>query len=81
MTPPLLTAASPLFKMFYSALIAGVGIAIVFSLAILGAVRSSDRRRAGRSTAATGYALVAACALVVSAAVVVYGLILVGHKG
>jgi multisubunit Na+/H+ antiporter MnhE subunit len=81
MTVTFLTAASPLFKMFYSALIAGVGVSIVFSIAILGAVRSSDMRRSGRTTAATGYALLAACALVVSAAVVVYGLILVGHKG
>ena len=76
-----LTATSPLFKMVYSALIAGVGVSLVFSIAVLGAVRFSDMRRCGRTTAATGYALLAAGALVVSAAVVVYGLILVGHKG
>lgn len=78
MTP--LIASSPLLKMFYSSLIAGVGVAIVFSLAILGAIRSSDMRRAGRSAAAGAYAALAASGLVLLAAVVVYGLILVGHK-
>jgi hypothetical protein len=66
--------------MFYSALIAGVAIALVFSVAIFGAVRASDMRRSGRSTAATAYAALAACGLVVSAGLVVYGLILVAHK-
>jgi Na+/H+-dicarboxylate symporter len=75
-----LTAASPLFKMVYSALLAAVAVSIVFSIAILGAVRSSDMRRAGRTTAATAYALLAVCGLALSAAVVIYGLILVGHK-
>ncbi len=76
-----LTAASPLFKMVYSALIAGVAVSIVFSIAILGAVRSSDMRRSGRTTAATAYALLAAFGVAISAVVVIYGLILVGHKG
>ena len=76
-----LLAASPLLKMFYSALAAGVGVAIVFSLAILGAVRASDMRRSGRGTAATAYAVLAAVGLVISAGIVAYGLILVGHKG
>lgn len=73
-------AASPLLRMFYSALVAGVAIAVVFSAAIFGAVRSSDMRRSGRGTAATVYAALAAGGLVISAALVVYGLILVGHK-
>jgi Na+/H+-dicarboxylate symporter len=75
-----LIAASPLLKMFYSSLIAGISVAIVFSLAILGAIRSTDMRRAGRSGAAGAYAALAALGLVLSAAVVVYGLILVAHK-
>jgi hypothetical protein len=75
-----LLGASPLFKVFYSSLAAGVGVSVVFSVAIFGAVRSSDMRRSGRTTAATAYAALAACGLVISAAIVVYGLILVGHK-
>jgi hypothetical protein len=77
----ILLATSALLKMFYSALIAGVGIALVFSLAILGAGRSSDLRRAGRRTEAGAYAALAACAFATSAAVVIYGLLLVAHKG
>ncbi len=74
-------AASPLLKMFYSAFVAGVGVSVVFSVAVLGAVRSSDMRRSGRPTAATAFAALAGCGLLISAAVVVYGLILVAHKG
>lgn len=73
-------AVSPLLRMFYSSLVAGVGVSIVFSVAVLGAVRSADMRRSGRTTAATAYAALATCGVVISAAVVVYGLILVGHK-
>jgi hypothetical protein len=75
-----LIAASPLFRMFYSALVAGVGVSVVFSGAIFGAVRASDMRRCGRGGAAIAYAALATVGLVVSGAVVVYGLILVGHK-
>jgi hypothetical protein len=75
-----LLAASPLLRMFYSAFVAGVAIAVVFSVAIFGAVRSSDMWRSGRGSAATAYAVLAACGLLLSAAVVIYGLILVGHK-
>jgi hypothetical protein len=76
----LILATSPLLKMFYSAFVAGVGVAFVFSVAIFGAVRSSDLRRCGRSRAAAGCAALAACAFAASAAVVVYGLILVAQK-
>jgi hypothetical protein len=73
-------ASSALFKLFYSALLAGVGVALVFSLAVYGAIRSSDMRRVGRGSAAAGYAALAAVGLLLSAAAVVFGLILVAHK-
>lgn len=69
-----------LLKLLYSSVLAGVGVTVVFSLAILGATRSSDMRRAGRSGAAGAFAALAALALVLSTAVVAYGLILVAHK-
>jgi hypothetical protein len=69
-----------LAKMLYSSVAAGVGVAVVFSIAILGATRSSDMRRSGRSGAATAYAALAAVGLVLAAAIVVYGLILVARK-
>jgi hypothetical protein len=73
-------AASALIKMAYSALLASVGAAAVFSLVILGVVRWGDMRRANRGGAAAAYATLAACALVASLAIVVYGLVLVAHK-
>lgn len=69
-----------LAKMFYSSLAAGVGVAIVFSIAIFGATRSSDMRRSGRSGAATAYAALGVVGLILAAGIVVYGLILVAHK-
>jgi hypothetical protein len=69
-----------LVKMFYSSVAAGVGIAVVFSIAILGATRSSDMRRSGRSGAATAYAVLGTVGLLLAAGIVVYGLILVAHK-
>jgi hypothetical protein len=73
-------ASSALFRMFYSSLLAGVGAAIVFSLTVYGAIRSSDMRREGRGGAAAAYAALAACGLIVSAGSIVFGLILVAHK-
>ena len=72
--------SNALLKMFYSSLIAGVGVTVVFSIGILAAVRSSEMRREHRPNAAVGYGALATFALLASAAAVAYGLILVGHK-
>jgi len=69
-----------LLKVLYASLIAGVSIAVVFSLAILGATRAGDLRREGRDGASAAYGALAVIALVVSAAIVVYGLIQLTHK-
>jgi hypothetical protein len=70
-----------LAKMLYSAVAAGISVALIFSIVILGSVRSIDMRRAGRGTAAAAYAALATVGVVLVAGVVVYGLILVAHKG
>lgn len=56
-----------LLKMLYSSLLAGVSIAVVFSLAILGATRSSEMRRARRGGAATAYAALAGVGVILTA--------------
>jgi hypothetical protein len=71
---------SALLKVLYASLVAGVGVAVVFSVAILGATRWSDMRRAQRAGAATAYAALAAVGLLLSAAIVIYGITLVAHK-
>ncbi len=70
-----------MLKVLYTSLLAGVSVAVVFSLAIFGATRSGDMRRAGRSGLAGAFAAVGAVALVLTLAIVVYGLILVVRKG
>jgi hypothetical protein len=69
-----------LAKMLYMSVLAGVGVAVVFSLAILGATRSSEMRREHRTGAAAGYTALAAAGLLVAAAMAIYGLVLVAHK-
>ncbi len=70
-----------LLKLLYTSLLAGVSVAVVFSLAIFGATRSGDMRRSGRSVQASVFAALGAVALVLTLAIVVYGLILVARKG
>jgi predicted membrane channel-forming protein YqfA (hemolysin III family) len=69
-----------LLKVLYTSLLAGVGVSVVFAIAVLGLVRSSDARREERPTAAASYALLGAVGLILSAALVVFGLILLARK-
>ena len=69
-----------LFKVLYSSLIAVVSVAIVFSLAVYGATRAGDMRRAGRADRAGGYAVLGTVALGLAIAIAVVGLVLVAHK-
>jgi hypothetical protein len=71
---------APLLKMIYSSLIAGVSVALVFSIAVLGVIRSSDMRRAHRAGTSARYAALGLLALLASSAIAIAGLILVIHK-
>ncbi len=73
-------ATSALLRMLYSSLAAAVSVALVFSVTVLGAIRASEMRRADRHRAAVGYAALAVGGLAASAAIVVFGLLLVAHK-
>jgi formate/nitrite transporter FocA (FNT family) len=44
-----------LFELVWAALLAGVAVAVLFSVLILGATRATDLRREGRHGAATLY--------------------------
>lgn len=74
-------ATAALLKMVYSSIIAGLSVAVVFSIAVFGVIRSSDMRRAHRHGASARYAALGMLALLASAAIAVAGLILVVHKG
>jgi hypothetical protein len=69
-----------LLKMVYSSLLASVVVAVVFSTALLGAIRASDMRRAGRGITATAYAVLAAVGVLIASGVIVYGLVLIARK-
>ena len=71
---------SALLKMLYSSLLASIFVAVVFSTALLGAIRASDMRRAGRAVAATAYTVLAALGLLLASGVIVYGLVLIARK-
>ncbi len=77
---PLVLATSPLLRMIISSLVASIAVAVIFSIAVLGLVRAGDARRSARSGVATAYAVMAVVAILLSAGVVVYGLVLVAHK-
>jgi hypothetical protein len=63
-----------------ASVIAGVGVTVVFSVAIWGAARFVDLSRGDRPLAATGAALVTALALVATIAGVVLGIVVMTSK-
>jgi hypothetical protein len=63
----------------FSAL-AGIGVTLVFSIAIWGVARFADLSRNERPLAAGAAALVAALALLATAGVVVFGIIVMTSK-
>ena len=69
-----------LLRVFYTAFAAGVGASLVFSLAVYGLVRSTEKRREQRPAASASYGLLGAVALALTAALIVYGVILLARK-
>jgi hypothetical protein len=63
-----------------AALIAGVGVTIVFSIAVFGATRFADLSRDERPIAAAAAAVTAAIALAACIAAVVVGIIVMTNK-
>lgn len=74
-------ATAALLRMIYASLIAGISVALVFSIAVFGVIRSSDMRRARRPAASARYATLGMIALLASAAIAIAGLVVVIHKG
>jgi len=73
-------ATAPLLKMIYWAAIAGVSVAVVFSVAVFGVIRSGDMRRAHRPGASARFATLGMLALLAAGAIAVVGLFVVIHK-
>jgi hypothetical protein len=69
-----------LVRVLYTAFAAGVGASLVFSLAVYGLVRSNDMRRDHRALAAAGFGAIGGIGLLLTIALIVFGLILLTHK-
>lgn len=69
-----------LLKTIVASFVAGVGVTLIFSLAILGAARFADLNRDGRPVAAVAFGTLAVVALAAAAAAVVIGIIVMTRK-
>jgi hypothetical protein len=69
-----------LFELVWAAALAGVAVAVSFSLVILGATRAADHRRADRPRAASAYFVLGALAAFVFAGGVVFGIAVIVSK-
>ena len=69
-----------LWRTVVAAVVSGVGITIVFSLAIYGATRFADTRRDERPLASTAAGLLTVLALAATVASVVLGLVVMTSK-
>jgi hypothetical protein len=69
-----------LLRTVVAAFVAGVGVTLVFSLAILGAARFAELSRDGRPAAATAFGALAVVTLATAAAAVTIGIIVMTKK-
>ena len=69
-----------LLEVVYSALAAGLGVALAFSIAVAGTTRFADEVRENRMTRAALYGTVAVVALLVCLAAIVLGIVVMTSK-
>jgi len=69
-----------LWQTVWTAAVAGVGVSVVFSVAVLGGTRSLERRREERSGSAAAYGVVALLGVAGTLAAVVFGVLLITTK-
>ena len=83
MTPPLAAQIvdwGSLLEVIVISLVGGVGLTAVFSVAVVGAVRSVDAARDGRGVAAGAFGVVALVGLVVCLAAIFFGIAVMAAK-
>lgn len=69
-----------LVNVIWTSIVAGVGVCIVFSLAIVGFARATDMRHSGKGVAMVAYLGLAVVAFVAVMALVVYGVAVMTSK-
>jgi hypothetical protein len=75
-----LVDTAALGKVVAASLIAGIGITLAFSLAIVGAARFTDMRRDERVVEAAAFGALGVIGLVVTIAAVVFGIVVMTTK-
>ena len=70
-----------LFQVVYSALGAGLAVAVAFSVAVAGATRFAEERRDGATGRAAMWAVLATIGLAASLAAIVLGIVVMTTKG
>jgi hypothetical protein len=68
-------------KVVAASLIAGLGTTLCFSLAVAGATRFAEMRRASRAVPATCYAVLALAGLAATLGAIVVGIAVMTNKG
>jgi hypothetical protein len=63
-----------------AAMVAGIGVTLIFSVAILGTAKFADLSRSGRTASAVAFGLLATVALVAFAAAIVFGILVMASK-
>ncbi|HEX2160354.1 MAG TPA: hypothetical protein VHF88_00850 [Thermoleophilaceae bacterium] len=71
---------SDLVSVVWTSLVAGIGVCLVFSLAIVGFARATDMRREGNGVAMVAYTTLALIAFVAVMALVVFGVVVMTSK-
>jgi hypothetical protein len=69
-----------LLKTVVSSFVAGVGVTLIFSIAILGASRFADMNRDGRPAAAIAFGVLGLIALLAAGTAVTIGIIVMTQK-
>jgi uncharacterized membrane protein YhaH (DUF805 family) len=69
-----------LWQTVWTAAVAGIGISIVYSIAVLGSSRSLDMRRAGRASARAWYAVLALVGAAGTIGAIAYAIITITTK-
>jgi hypothetical protein len=69
-----------LLQVVWASLLAGIGVTAAYAFAILGGARAVDLTRSGRSAEAVVFGVLCAVALLVVAAALVYGIVIMTTK-
>jgi hypothetical protein len=78
--PATIVDTGALLKTVVAAFVAGVGVTLIFSVAILGAARFADMNRDRRPAAAVAFGVLGVVALATAGAAVTIGIIVMTRK-